>query len=93
VLITSIERKQVLSALGSYTAYSAAAFEELLLELLSVLALLEVLFELPESEALELEPEPVPDTFFLLPVLKSVSYQPPPLSLKAAAETNFFKVD
>jgi hypothetical protein len=58
-----------------------------------VLALLEVLFELPESEALELEPEPVPDTFFLLPVLKSVSYQPPPLSLKAAAETNFLKVD
>ena len=31
-----------------------------------------------------------PARFFLLPVLKSVSYQPPPLRRNAAAETFFF---
>ena len=31
--------------------------------------------------------------FFLLPDLKSVSYQPPPFKRKAAAETRFFNAD
>ena len=31
-----------------------------------------------------------PETFFFCPVLKSVSYQPPPFKRKAAAEINFF---
>jgi len=46
-----------------------------------------------ESEVLELDSDPPelsefsePDTFFLLPDLKSVSYQPLPFSLKPAAE-------
>ena len=34
------------------------------------------------------EPSP-PETFFFVPVLKSVSYHPLPFSLKAAADTNF----
>ncbi len=49
---------------------------------------LSLLLELPEL-LLPL----LPDTFFLLPVLKSVSYHPPPFKRNAAAETNFFKVD
>ena len=60
-----------------------------MLELLSD----DVLDELPESVELEPEAPLVPETFFFLPVLKSVSYQPPPFSLKAAAETSFFNVD
>ena len=46
-------------------------------------------FELPESA-------PLPGSFakfFFAPVLKSVSYQPDPASLKAGAETFFFKAD
>jgi hypothetical protein len=43
--------------------------------------------ELPDEESLLL---PLWSTFFFDPVLKSVSYQPDPLSLKAAAETIFF---
>jgi len=43
--------------------------------------------ELPDAESLLLPPW---STFFFEPVLKSVSYQPDPLSLKAAAETIFF---
>ena len=31
-----------------------------------------------------------PDRFFFLPVLKSVSYQPPPFKRKPGAESNFF---
>ena len=63
------------------------SFEALLLELLSPEELL------PEEElSLDglLGDPPSPATFFFLPVLKSVSYQPLPFSLKAAAETNFF---
>jgi hypothetical protein len=33
-----------------------------------------------------------PARFFLLPLLKSVSYQPPPFKRKAGADTRFFSV-
>lgn len=46
----------------------------------------------PEFAPLASDPEDEaspPETFFFLPVLKSVSYHPLPFSLKAAADTNF----
>ncbi len=57
--------------------------------------------EPPEEEPLEEEPledesdddgVSDPATFFLFPDLKSVSYQPPPLSLNPAAEIFFRKL-
>lgn len=54
--------------------------------------------ELPVPDELEEESELLDElpsvavTFFFLPDLKSVSYQPPPLSLKPAADTFFVKL-
>ncbi|MFT6434222.1 MAG: hypothetical protein ACJAVI_002270 [Candidatus Azotimanducaceae bacterium] len=52
------------------------------------------LFELPPDsllpESLLLGELLLSATFFFDPVLKSVSYQPLPFNLKAAAETSFF---
>ena len=45
--------------------------------------------ELPEFEAEESEL----DTFFFLPVLKSVSYQPPPERRNPAADTSLLSAD
>ena len=61
-----------------------------------------VVVELPLESAFLVDDSDLPSafldaaasaTFFLLPDLKSVSYQPPPLRRKAAAETNFFMAD
>jgi len=46
-----------------------------------------------ELESLEPELESEAEIFFLLPDLKSVSYQPLPFKRKAAADTCFFMVD
>lgn len=66
--------------------------------LVSVLALVLVLSDFGAESLPELllgddlAPESDSASCFLLPVLKSVSYQPPPLSRKLAAETSFFNV-
>ena len=46
--------------------------------------------ELPEPLEEPLGESPEAETFFFAPVLKSVSYQPPPFNRKAAAEISFF---
>jgi len=70
-----------------------------LLELLSLLLLEEELEEesLPPEDPESLLPEEpellsLPDTFFFLPLLKSVSYQPLPFKRKAAAETSLLSL-
>ena len=45
-----------------------------------------------DSPELDAAPSEPPMIFLLEPVLKSVSYQPSPFNLKAAAEISFFKV-
>ena len=52
---------------------------------------LEAESELDDSEVTAAELSPA--TFFFAPVLKSVSYQPPPFNLKAAADTNLVSLD
>jgi hypothetical protein len=54
-----------------------------------------LLLEPPESDEPELEVALLlsdPDTFFFLPDLKSVSYQPPPFKRKPAADIRFTKL-
>jgi hypothetical protein len=77
-------RIQLLDELDELLDESEVLLEELELELLDES---EVLLEELELELLELESEPA--TFFFLPDLKSVSYQPPPFRRKPAAETFF----
>lgn len=53
-----------------------------------------LLLEPPESDepVLEVLPPSAPDTFFFLPDLKSVSYQPPPFRRKPAADIRLIKL-
>ena len=53
--------------------------------------LLVVLLELSLLPVLEVDVSEF-ETFFFLPVLKSVSYQPPPLRRNAAAETSLLRL-
>ncbi len=67
--------------------------DEPLEELLDPPAFVEVLdpLEVEDDSLVLLEAASLPpETFFFLPVLKSVSYQPPPFNRKAAAEISFF---
>jgi hypothetical protein len=94
--MTAHNRNPFIDKAGNYLTPGQAGY---LLSLLTVPELELELSELPDFFSLTLALElledalSLPARFFLSPVLKSVSYQPPPFKRNAAAETFFLNVD